>query len=121
MQKLFNFFLVNKVVSVIIGIIFMILAAFIHQSSFIINILFLSNVLPIIFFTLGFSFFRIALSNPPDSSLKITILKSFILLCGIMFMSSILDVIKISANSLLRSIVIVITAFSLLSVLGTKK
>ncbi len=119
MKNLSRYFIKNKLLSIIIGI--MIMALGIYISVFFIehkNLL-ISRILAIIVFTLGFTFFRFALSSP-DGNLKITVFKSFILVCGIMVMSSISDAMKIS-TSWLRSSIIVITIFSLLNVLENKK
>ena len=97
MKNLSRYFIKNKLLSIIIGI--MIMALGIYISVFFIehkNLL-ISRILAIIVFTLGFTFFRFALSSP-DGNLKITVFKSFILVCGIMVMSSISDAMKISTS-----------------------
>ena len=111
MKSLTKYFTENKLLTVIIGILFMALSLYIFEISFTYKSLLLSRVLPFISFTMGLSFFRLGLFIHTDSSLRITVFKTFILLCVIILTNTILDSIKISTN--LRSIII-IAAFCLL-------
>ena len=106
MKRSCKYFTKNKLLTFIIGILFIALGLFIFNISFEYKRLFLSRIFPFIFITLGFSFFRLSWFND-NNSLLITIFKTFILLCTITIMEIILDSIKISTN--LRSLIVVIS------------
>jgi hypothetical protein len=88
----------NKLLTFIIGILFMVLSLYIFDISFTYKSLLLSRIFPFIFCTLGFSFFRIALFSHTDSSVIVTIFKTFILLGGFILIEIFLEGIKISVN-----------------------
>ncbi|EYE87160.1 hypothetical protein Q428_14905 [Fervidicella metallireducens AeB] len=121
MNNLIKFFLENKIYNVIIGILFLVLGIYTHELSFVYKSILLSRILPVIFFSIGISLFKLVLLSQTDINLTTMFLKSLIFVCGIILISKILDIVKVSANPLLRSILLISTIFLLSNIFKNKK